>query len=320
MVMAYSLIVRASNKESAVKRTRLYIIVFFALISLYLLIALLLPPDPAAAARYHLSLLQIRILSLSIVVPILAIWSALFYGFITIKRYVELIQHNTDGKALLDITKGLQWLTFGLPALAIINSLMNYYARVHTDFKPASVIIQNYQSLILYLISFVFISRGAYSLSRYVQKKSNPGEQRVWVLLHIVLSVVYTYLILNRPIHAAGQRQVYYLPNLIIITTLAIPYLILWYMGLHSAYRIYFYAKTVKGILYRRALAYFAVGVSFIILSTIVLQLVTTLSARLDRLSLAPLLLVIYLLLILISVGYIIVAVGANRLKRLEEV
>lgn len=302
------------------KKNRLYASVFAVLVGIYVLITVFTPLDPAVSTKYGLSHLKLRILILTITVPLIAIWAVAFYGFIRLRQYATLIYDRTDGKALHKISRGLEWLAYGLPAFSIVSNITNYQARMHPGFKPVSVITQNYLNLIIYFVSFAFISRGASMLVQYVKKKPNYGEQHVWVIIHTVLAVFYTFLILDHPIYTNGLKEIYYLPNWLLLTTIAIPYLLLWHLGLRSAYKLNFYRRTITGELYRQALSALSQGVLFIILSSISIQIITTLSARVDRLSLAPLLIFIYTLLIFISLGYFFVALGANRMKKLEEV
>jgi hypothetical protein len=51
-----------------------------------------------------------------------------------------------------------------------------------------------------------------------------------------------------------------------------------------------------------------------------VLQFLTTITEQLNRLNLAPLLIVLYLLIAFYAVGYALVARGAKKLKKIEDV
>jgi hypothetical protein len=63
-----------------------------------------------------------------------------------------------------------------------------------------------------------------------------------------------------------------------------------------------------------------AKGIGGVILISILIQFLTTASARLNRLNLTPLLIIVYCLLLLYGIAYGFIAVGAKRLKRIEEV
>lgn len=299
---------------------RLYTTVFAVLLGIYIVFALFLPPDPTAVEKYHISAVQVRLLTLTLVIPLLAIYCAAFYGFIRFRMYADVVKREPEGEGIDTIADGLKWLAYGLPFYAIFSNIFNYYARAHVGFRPAAVIMQNYLTLIITFTGFTIIYKGAGRLVRYLQKKPSNREQNYWMFGMIILSTVYSFFILNRPLYTDSARQIYYLPNWLIITTLAIPYLYMWYIGLKASYWVYFYQANVKGRLYQRALANLAIGLMWVIFSSIILQFFMTLSNRLNNLALAPLLITIYVLLILISIGYLLIAAGANRLKKLEEV
>jgi hypothetical protein len=234
--------------------------------------------------------------------------------------YADVVKRAPEGEGIDIIADGLKWLAYGLPFYSIVSNSFNYVSRYHAGFRPSAVILQNYLTLIITFTGFTIIYKGARCLVNYLRKRPNLSEQNYWVFGMIALSTVYSFFILNRPLYTDTSQRIYYLPNWLVITTIAIPYLFMWFLGLRAAYWIYFYRMNVKGRLYQRALGNLAVGLMWVILSSITLQFVTTLSSRLDRLSLAPILMLVYALLILISVGYLFIAAGANRLKKLEEV
>jgi len=63
-----------------------------------------------------------------------------------------------------------------------------------------------------------------------------------------------------------------------------------------------------------------ALGITIVIISSIIIQYVTTLMNNGNDLSFGSLLLLVYGLLIVEAAGYALIAYGARRLKRIEEV
>lgn len=116
------------------------------------------------------------------------------------------------------------------------------------------------------------------------------------------------------------SEPTYYLPNWLIILTLAVPYVYVWCVGINAVRNLNIYKNRVKGLVYKRAIDYLAKGIAVIIVLSIFIQLIAVLSAQLNRLNLTPLLAVIYLLLVLYALGYGLVSRGAKRLKQIEEV
>ena len=80
------------------------------------------------------------------------------------------------------------------------------------------------------------------------------------------------------------------------------------------------YSRRAPGTLYRKTWNLLAIGIASIIIMQIVIQYTTTLSSQFDEFKLLRLLLTIYVLLAMLSVGYLLIALGAKRLKKIEEV
>ncbi len=299
---------------------RKLLILLSVLCGLYLTANLLLPLDPSLLAKHNLTPTSLRVLNMAVALPIIAIWYTAFYGFAKIRLYSQAIRRTNDGKALFKISEGLLWLAFSLPIRSVLGITFNTLMLRNSGFRPIGTIILNYISVAFALIGFMIISRGANILASLTHKKANPHEQHYWTFLMIILSVFYTFIILSRPADSLSLMQVYYLPNWLILTTLAIPYLYAWYRGFLAAYHIYFYSMNVKGTVYRRFLVYLSVGFGEVIVTSVIFQLLVTLSSGLNKLRLTPLLFVVYSALILLAIGYVFIAVGAKKLRKIEEV
>jgi len=101
--------------------------------------------------------------------------------------------------------------------------------------------------------------------------------------------------------------------------TFAIPNMYIWFLGLYAIAEIYAYSKQVAGVVYRKAWNRLALGLGSIIVLDITLQYLDTLSAWLNGLRLAGLLLLLYVLLFLLAGGFIVVALGTKDLMKIEE-
>jgi len=134
----------------------------------------------------------------------------------------------------------------------------------------------------------------------------------------IILASVYTWLITTHGPGVAPDKS-FYLPDWVIVFTLAVPYTFIWCVGFNAVYQLREYKNGVKGTIYKRAFENLSKGFGVIILLSITIQFITTLAAQLSRLNLTPLLLVVYLLILLYAVGYGLVARGSNKLRGIEE-
>lgn len=299
--------------------TELYIYLYVVLVAAYVVLTLVLPPNEVTLKKYDITESQSRLLSLTVVVPVVAIWFAALYGFIRIKNYAQIIKNSNEGEAFNRLADGLMILAFSLPIGGTISAALGYISRENSDLAPTATIWRNYVSLVLFIAAFMLISKGAASLVRTLRTKDIRHYPKYWAPALIVLSSIFTALIVARPAGDASGT-IYYLPNWLIVTTLAIPYLLVWHMGMVAAYHLYVYKNKLRGDIYKRAFANLAMGIAGIVGVSIVLQFVTTITEQLNRLNLAPLLIVLYLLIALYAVGYSLVARGAQRLKKIEEV
>jgi len=301
-------------------RKTVYIVLgIFALI--YAGLSVGLPPDPATLARYHLSSTQDRLLVLTIVIPFVAIWWAAFYGYYGLKRYSGLVKKSADGKAYSVIADGLGILAISLPISQITSTLLTYQARVHPGFLTASKIINGYMALAFSLAAYLVISHGVNLLVGTIQGFGTIGNRRnydIFMLLFIVLTAIYSYLIFT---NSSGHNATLYgMPDWLILFTIVTPYLYTWYIGFVAILRLHLYQSKVRGIVYRRPLHFLTLGIFSVLATSILLQFLTAVSDALVNLKLAPLLALLYLIVIVFSFGYILIAYGAKQLTKIEEV
>ncbi len=301
-------------------KTRDYRLLIAGLVVLYIGLTLLPAPARSSLLQYHISSAKARVVSVSVILPVVAIWLVAVYGFTQVREYALLIKDSKDGAAMHTISTGLLCLALGPPAAAVIAAIFNILLRHFPGWLAATTIINNYLSLLIMVAGLFFIARGAEQLADLVRKKPSQTEQRNLILLFITLSTFYGYFIVTQPIHNAMPHRLYFMPNVLVLLTLAIPYLYFWYRGLMGAYYLRHYQKHIKGAVYRDSLGYMASGIALVIVSSVVIRFVATISAKIITLRLTPLLLIVYGLLLLSALGYIAIAIGAKKLHKIEVV
>lgn len=297
-------------------RSRLFYY-YVLLIVIYAGFTLLVTPARASLTHYHITTGAVRALSLTVLLPQIAIWLAALYGYQRIRAYSRLVQQTEDGDQVSKLADGLLAIAVGQPLMATVNRVFSMMARSHHSFAPVASIVNSYGSLLYVLIAFVLISQAARGLSEIVKERPTFLATQLLALLIIGVGVLYSYLISNSH---NNVRDTFHLPLWAVLSTIVVPYIFIWFNGLLAAYEIRLYSANVPGVVYRKIWNYVAIGVATIIGSSIVLQYVTTLSRSLRNMSLGWLLLIIYCLLGLIALGFILVALGAKRLSRIEEV
>lgn len=291
----------------------------FYLYSIFVLLyaaAALIPRPSDTLARYDLNALQYRLLMLSIVIPLALIWYAAFYGYAKLRTYADTIRDTPDGRHVSRITTGVMILAIGLPVSSLVSSAANILANHYGGLDIASDIFRHYISLAVPLAGFIFIGMGARGLSDISKQRPTYRAFNILAAVFIAISVTYCYVMVS----TQGPGDRFHLPVWLLLTTIVMPYLYSWYIGIHAAHGIHLYSRKAPGTLYRQTWNLLSVGVASIIVMQIVLQYVGAITAPLANIQLMRLLMIVYVLLVLMSIGYLIVAVGAKRLQKIEEV
>lgn len=297
-----------------------YAVVFAGLMIAYIFLTYLPQPDKAVLRHYNLSLSGYYWLVSTIVALLILISTAGLYGSMVAKAYANLIKKSPDGQAINRISIGFLILSISLPFSSVLSSVIGQVVKHHTSWQPTLTIINNYIGLVLVAAAFTYIARGSEDLYRLARPRLKPLPQKMWVFLFIAASSIYSYFIITERANAQPARNPYFLPIWLVVVTLTIPYLYFWYRGFNAAYNIFLYQKHVPGPIYTSALKYLSAGITFVILSSVSTRILSSVSPSLSRLHLTPLLFIIYGFLVLEAAGYFLIAVGAKRLRQIEEV
>jgi hypothetical protein len=297
--------------------------IYAVLIVVYLLQTLAAPVDKLTLTKYHIDTTQARLLTLTIAIPYIIIWCVALIGYIRLNIYITLIQKYKDGAAFKTISKGILWLGLWLPVSTIINNCFFEYYSGHHAATANLVRLNNYLNLVILFGGFWLVYKGSGQLLALVKRKPTDVTSQAVTLLFITFSVLYTFLTLQDVARqhptASVATATYYEPDWLILLTIVIPRLLYWFLGIYAVQNIYLYRKRIKGRLYKHALNNLALGLGAVVVVTVLLRCIQSLSATLERLSLGLLLGVVYILLMLISVGYVLIAKGAKSLQQLEE-
>lgn len=290
---------------------------YAALVAAYLALALIPAPDHVTLVKYHLTNVSIRLLYVTLFIPLFLIWFAAFYGYRKLYKYKQLIQNNRDGKQVALLTRGLLVLALGLPLSSILSNILNLIARHNVSFTAATVVISNFASALYILVAFIFLGMGARGLNVLAKTRAGFWSRNVVVLAAIVLGVVFCCLIV---LDHDELRKTYHMSPQLVMLTLGIPYIYSWFLGLSAMLELFLYSKRVPGVVYRKAWQWLAVGLGAVIIVDILIQYLSTLSTWLNGLSLSGVLLLLYVLLFLWAGAFIVVALGTKRLIKIEEV
>ncbi len=287
---------------------------------LYILIMLSAPID-VAAQRYNLSTLQIRSLQLSVTLPIIGIWFVALWGSLRFKRYAASIAMSKDGQALMTVANGLLLLVGGLSISAVATSYRSLLNG--TAWFSSAVIVANYLNVILVLLAFAVIYRGTRKLGALVDFRGMRSGRLAAAAALLVMGGIYAWLLAMNPYRQASpditKITPYYISDWLILVTLVVPYLVIWYLGIMSVVFSLIYQKYTPGIVYRQSLWRLSLGLLAVVLSSVIIQLIGAVGPSLAHLGIASILIILYMLILVYAVGHLLVANGARKLSQLEE-
>lgn len=288
---------------------------FIILLVITSLLAILVPANPASLHSLHISEEIYRLLIISLLVPYAIIWFAAFYGYDQLQRYSRALIFTGEGRAFQKVAKGLGVLAWGLVLEVLVSLVFNAITLGHPEFKAPGGIINHYFNLVIAMAAFILIENGTYELVQQVRAHHSHTVLRWLVVLGAVIGALFQRVIfLNRSDH-----NPYYLSVYPLIFTIIVPYVFTWMIGIVSVYELNLYATKVKGLLYKHALQFLSNGLSVVVLLTVVAQFISAATVSAGQ-SLSTLLLIDYVLLAAVALGFVLVAIGAKRLKRIEEV
>lgn len=268
--------------------------------------------------NYDVSPTVFVLVQFSVVMPVLAIWLTAAYGAIRFKSYSRMIASSPDGRALNLVTTGLILLIVALISQTLLGVFPRY--AVGQPWQPALVFIRNHVPLIISILSLAYITLGSYSLVKLV--KGNTTYRRNLALVLAVYAAAAAWMAqffyTNLSHTVSGGVPNFATPGHWPFYTMAIPYLLVWGLGVISVLNIATYISNVKGAIYRSALRYLASGLMTVITFAMALQMLAFANSAVLKLSFGAIVALVYLILIVYALGFVLLAMGARRLVKIE--
>ncbi len=288
----------------------------------YLVLVLLLPANRAASHDYNLTATAYHLLYLVVIIPLIGIWFGAFYSYGRLRQYSTAIADTPEGKDFARLATGFTWLAWGSVVTSMVTIILNTIADSHHSFLPSAIVVTNYVSLAVPLISYSFISTTTRSLNLRAKITISNIGTKLLIFSFMLIGVAYCWVAFGHLDlhHITASNNAYYLPTWMMILTVIVPYLYAWFIGLLAAYELFLYSQHAAGVLYQHAIRLLSFGVISVIASSVAVQYFRTASPRIGHLSLNTTLLVVNLVYIFMATGYIFVSLGARQLRKIEEV
>lgn len=303
---------------------KLYIL-FWTLVGLYILVNFATDLNPQVLARYNMSATEYQLLRLTLLLPLVLVWFAAFYGFGHVLEYARKIKESKDGKGFKWIAAGLGVLAIGLPVGSVLSFVLSRSVVAGLIEQPASTIISTHFSVGYQMTSFLLLAIGTWKLTTVVKKAViSPRSLVISSLILTAISSFYIYVALNNPAREVpvnpGQTATYYMADWLIVSTIIIPYILTWAFGMFAFIALKTYNRVIGGVIYKTALKKLSIGMAVIISMSILLQFLTAAITTVFAWELGALVVLLQLLVIAIGIGFLYVAMGARSLTQLEEI
>ena len=299
------------------KQTKAYV----AMLMAYPLLTLLLPANSKTAARYQLTDMQYHSLLILVLLPLIAAWAITYYSYRQLDHYADGLKDNAEAEQFHDISRGLRVLAWGLPIISIVSTILNSIVDQFNSVFPANLIIPAYLSVIMSLVAFLAISRGVHDIAQRARLRVAHTSLR-WIVLGIVSFTLFVCYFVGQNLSggAGNAFNSYYVANWLVWATIILPFLFAWTLGFFAAAQLIAVARNTAGIIYQQALQLLASGLLLCMLAMTALQCFRAITPRTGFLTLGATLLTTYLIYAVHALGCVILANGAKKLKRIEDV
>lgn len=281
-------------------------------------------PAGQAMAKYRIDAFQISLLRWSVVIPVLFIWSAILYSYLKLKDYSQTIIKSKDGQGFRSISYGVLFMLLSSALSSYVSLAMQFMASDPIVKKSLSI-LNNYIVVLFSLLSFYLIWKGSRKLLELTSSTQKVKRHNAVIFFVVfLLAVPYIYFVIQNPIRSISSNpeiaSTYNLPDVLIFSTIIVPYILSWALGIFSVVNMSVFKEETKGIIYRAVLGKFYKGFLTVIVLVISLQYLTQFSTFFAYAGLSTILGIIYVILLVDAIGLLYVAEGARQLTKIETV
>lgn len=303
--------------------TALILARYATLAIIYVILIFVLPGNQSIMREHRLTATEYHVLQFLVGLPLMAVWFMAFYGYAKLEEYTISIRKTPEAIGFSRLTQGCAWMAWSLPIHSIVSLVARAITSTHPGFNSAEIIIINYVDLIFPLVGFTLIGMASRHLFDRAKMTLSAASIRGITILFVAGGVLYCYLIFRQftGTGLAATDNPYHLPVWLTVLTIIVPYLYAWFAGMLAVYELVTYGRHVRGVLYRQAMHILVTGLFAMILGSIAFQYARSFQPAEE----AHLVLGLYLILslafqIVSGLGFLMIALGAARLKKIEEV
>jgi hypothetical protein len=272
--------------------------------------------------HYHWTPNNYKLATASIALLSIVVWFVAFWGYSKLQVYAFAIRKSKEGPHFKRLSAGIMWLAWSLPIVTITTYALSHSVGTWPTFHNNQVIIANYISLIFPLIAFILISTAAFGLIGEDRPSPALLSARITMMVFLVIGVLYCFLVFRSLdlTSLSGSNNPYHLPVWMLIVTIIIPFLYGWFLGFLAAYGITIFSMNIVGLIYKHALLYLSIGLAIIILSAMAIQYVNSVFTYSDTVLYDTRFYLLIMFRIISASGFVLLAIGAHKLMKIEKV
>lgn len=257
------------------------------------------------------------LIQLSIVIPEVLIWTIASVGAFRFKNYANLIKDHKDGKALNNIANSLLLLVLYIILLTTASTIVTLLAE--TDYLQVAIALRNHLPIIVILASVFFLLKGSEDLNKIVANTVWTKTRLLWLVgASFVFFIIFGYVFYTAQPNLAMVDGIprFALPAHALLVTYILPHVIVWFVGLKACINLINYASRVTGLVYKSLFKDLYRGIILTFACIFIAQFIIITGAAVTRLSF--MLILIYVVLILATLGFILILKGARKLDKIE--
>jgi len=280
-------------------------------------------PQNLFANTFSLNQLQVFFLKFIIAISFITTWILAVYGLSILHRYITLAKEKENPviPLLRSLRTGLIWIVLGSIFFGFVGVIKSYFIP-NTAVVHLFTIVANYLLVFPFLIGFITMYRGALIFQSTTEMSTHKHSSYLSnSIMVFIISLFYIFLIFTNPSRQfsfdPAVSATYYLPDVLILSTIVLPTIIAWWLGFYASFTISNLIPYLSHTEIFKGITRILYGIWSIIFTSIIIQALTSFGeARLNAIGLGALLLLIYVSVFLQGIGYLFVALGSNVLQK----
>lgn len=305
------------------KKLSKYYWLYIFLIVIYMVSFFVEVPNPAVLDQYDIPREAVLWINMTGAIPLLLIWFAGFYAFVRLRNYAKKIIHDDDGQGFKYLAAGTGALAIGLVLSSVVSRwLVNAFNAGMVD-RPTVTIIESHVGVAVPLISFLLLAIGAYKLF----KTLDGVHVETWRIVTgstILAIIAISYLVSvfatsNSQYPTAAGDPGLYMPDWLVLATIALPYIASLACATATAILIRVYTVHTAGRIYKKSMTKLNRGFIILLVAISMIQFIVALNSMFTDWGFVSILGLIYLIILVMTFGFVSLARGAKGLTKIED-